>query len=110
MHHVTYLRMRRAAELLATTEDKIETIAGAVGYQNPFVFSTTFKARMQLEEGKVLHFFCWISVITVVLLVLQVLPVVTPWLATQQTYTLACVRITQCVVTGVMLRHYTRED
>jgi len=43
MHHVTYLRMRRAAELLATTDDKIEVIAQAVGYQNPFVFSTTFK-------------------------------------------------------------------
>jgi AraC-like DNA-binding protein len=43
MHHVTYLRMRRAAELLATTDDKIEVIATAIGYQNPFVFSTTFK-------------------------------------------------------------------
>jgi AraC-like DNA-binding protein len=43
MHQVTYLRMRRAAELLATTSDKIEVIAQAVGYQNPFVFSTTFK-------------------------------------------------------------------
>jgi len=29
--------------LLASTTDKIEVIAAAVGYQNPFVFSTTFK-------------------------------------------------------------------
>jgi AraC-like DNA-binding protein len=43
MRQVTYLRMRRAAELLATTNEKIESIAGEVGYQNPFVFSTTFK-------------------------------------------------------------------
>ncbi len=43
MHQVTFLRMRRAAELLSSTNDKIETIASAVGYQNPFVFSTTFK-------------------------------------------------------------------
>jgi YesN/AraC family two-component response regulator len=43
MHHVTYLRMRRAAELLSATGDKVETIAAKVGYQNPFVFSTTFK-------------------------------------------------------------------
>jgi len=43
MHQVTYLRMRRAATLLATTTDKIGTIAQAVGYQNPFVFSNTFK-------------------------------------------------------------------
>ena len=43
MQHVTYLRMKRAGELLASTNDKVETIATAVGYENPFVFSTTFK-------------------------------------------------------------------
>jgi AraC-like DNA-binding protein len=35
--------MQAAAKLLATTGDKVETIATAVGYENPFVFSTTFK-------------------------------------------------------------------
>jgi AraC-like DNA-binding protein len=43
MHHVTWLRMRKAAELLSTTNLKVETVAHAVGYQNPFVFSNTFK-------------------------------------------------------------------
>jgi AraC-like DNA-binding protein len=43
MHQVTYLRMERAAKLLTTTGDKIEVIAAAVGYDNPFVFSRTFK-------------------------------------------------------------------
>jgi AraC-like DNA-binding protein len=43
MHHVIHLRMRRATELLVSTDDKVETIAAAVGYQNPFAFSTTFK-------------------------------------------------------------------
>lgn len=43
MHHVIFLRMQQAAKLLATTDDKVETIASAVGYANPFVFSTTFK-------------------------------------------------------------------
>ncbi len=43
IHQVIFLRMRRAAELLSTTNDKVETIANAVGYQNPFVFSNTFK-------------------------------------------------------------------
>lgn len=43
MHHVTWLRMRKAAELLSTTHLKIETISHEVGYQNPFVFSNTFK-------------------------------------------------------------------
>lgn len=43
MQHVTFLRMRRAAELLASTQLKIEIVAGEVGYQNPFVFSNTFK-------------------------------------------------------------------
>jgi AraC-like DNA-binding protein len=43
MHQVIFLRMQLAAKLLATTTDKVETIAGAVGYENPFVFSSTFK-------------------------------------------------------------------
>jgi AraC-like DNA-binding protein len=43
MKQVTWLRMRRAAELLATTDEKIESVAHAVGYVNPFVFSNTFK-------------------------------------------------------------------
>jgi AraC-like DNA-binding protein len=42
MHQVTYLRMRHAAELLATTEKTIEAIAFEVGYRNPFVFSNAF--------------------------------------------------------------------
>ncbi|MGA0899825.1 MAG: AraC family transcriptional regulator [Luteolibacter sp.] len=43
MQHVIFLRMHRASYLLATTEEKVETIARAVGYRNPFTFSTTFK-------------------------------------------------------------------
>ena len=43
MHQVTYLRMRHAANLLETRNDKIETISRAVGYENPFAFSNTFK-------------------------------------------------------------------
>jgi AraC-like DNA-binding protein len=42
MHQVTYLRMRRAAELLATTELTVEAVAHQVGYHNPFVFSNAF--------------------------------------------------------------------
>lgn len=42
MHQVTYLRMRRAAELLATREQTIESISQEIGYQNPFVFSNAF--------------------------------------------------------------------
>ena len=42
IHQVTYLRMRRAAELLNATERTIEAIAQEVGYQNPFVFSNAF--------------------------------------------------------------------
>lgn len=43
MHQVTYLRMRKAANLLEMTGDKIQTISEAVGYENPFAFSNTFK-------------------------------------------------------------------
>lgn len=41
--HVIHLRMKRAAELLVTTPGKVENIAAAVGYENAFVFSATFK-------------------------------------------------------------------
>lgn len=43
MQHVIWLRMRKAAELLSSTDAKIESVAKAVGYVNPFVFSNTFK-------------------------------------------------------------------
>lgn len=42
MHQVTYLRMRRAAELLSSTAHTVEAIAQEVGYHNPFVFSNAF--------------------------------------------------------------------
>jgi len=41
-----WLRMRHAAGLLARGDRKVETVAGMVGCQNPFVFSTTFKRVM----------------------------------------------------------------
>ena len=37
------MRIAQAAHLLATTSDKIEAVARAVGYANPFAFSNTFK-------------------------------------------------------------------
>lgn len=42
MNQLTHLRMRLAAELLAGTDYKIESVSRQVGYQNPFVFSNTF--------------------------------------------------------------------
>ncbi len=46
-----WLRMRRAAQLLRTTDLNIEMIARKVGYQNPFVFSTTFKRCFGLSPS-----------------------------------------------------------
>ncbi len=43
MQQITYLRMRHALTLLTTTELKVETVALAVGYENPFTFSNAFK-------------------------------------------------------------------
>ncbi len=43
IQQVTHLRMRQAVHLLTTSDDKIETIARAVGYDNPFAFSNAFK-------------------------------------------------------------------
>jgi len=42
MHQVTYLRMRKAADLLAVSEKTIEDIAFEIGSHNPFVFSNAF--------------------------------------------------------------------
>lgn len=44
--HLMWLRMRKAAELLLETNKKISSIAILVGYENPFVFSSTFKRMM----------------------------------------------------------------
>jgi len=41
-----WLRIRRAAELLADEGRKIASISNEVGYENPFVFSTAFKRCM----------------------------------------------------------------
>ena len=41
--HVAWLRLQRAAHLLATTEHKVETVARMVGYQSLFTFSSRFK-------------------------------------------------------------------
>lgn len=43
IQQITYLRMREAVSLLATSDDKVETVARAVGYENPFTFSNAFK-------------------------------------------------------------------
>ena len=42
MRQVAHLRMQHAAQLLRTTDAKIEAIAEAVGYANPYVFSNAF--------------------------------------------------------------------
>lgn len=43
MQQLTYLRVRHAAHLLATTDRRVEDVSFDVGYQNPFAFSNTFK-------------------------------------------------------------------
>ena len=41
--YVTSLRIRRATELLVTTDDTIGNIARAIGYKNEYHFSRKFK-------------------------------------------------------------------
>jgi AraC-like DNA-binding protein len=41
--HLTWLRLQRAAHLLATTDHKVEAIAWEVGYKSLFTFSSRFK-------------------------------------------------------------------
>ncbi len=49
---VIFLRIQQACHLLATTDDKIETIAHAVGYESAFTFSTTFKKWTGLRPSE----------------------------------------------------------
>jgi AraC-like DNA-binding protein len=43
MQHLTHLRLQRARHLLSITDDKVEVIARAVGFESVFTFSNTFK-------------------------------------------------------------------
>ena len=42
MEHITYMRIRRAQELLETTEHKLDHIAASVGYRSNDVFTRAF--------------------------------------------------------------------
>lgn len=52
MQHLTFLRMKQARHLLSTTDEKIEVIARAVGYESPFTFSNTFKKWVGLRPSE----------------------------------------------------------
>ena len=43
MQHLTFLRLQRARHLLSVTDDKVEVVAHAVGFESAFTFSNTFK-------------------------------------------------------------------
>ncbi len=44
MQHVTFLRLQKARHLLATTQEKVESVATEVGFKSTFSFSNTFKS------------------------------------------------------------------
>ena len=46
MRQLAFLRMQKAAELLASTREKIATIAAQVGYQDAFAFSVAFRRQL----------------------------------------------------------------
>lgn len=52
MQHVTFLRMRRAMELLGSTDQKIEAIARSVGYESPYSFSNVFHQWVRLRPSE----------------------------------------------------------
>jgi transcriptional regulator GlxA family with amidase domain len=52
LQHLTHLRMRRATELLTTTDLRLHTIAQAVGYSDALVFSNAFKAVVGCRPTK----------------------------------------------------------
>jgi AraC-like DNA-binding protein len=42
MQHLTHLRLQRSRHLLSITDDKVEVISRAVGFESAFTFSNTF--------------------------------------------------------------------
>jgi AraC-like DNA-binding protein len=52
MQQVTYLRMQRAAILLQSSQATVESVARAVGYDNPFAFSVAFKRWIGVSPGR----------------------------------------------------------
>lgn len=55
MHHVTRMRMRQAATLLASTPTTVEVTAARVGYSDPFAFSVAFKRTMRITPSDYRH-------------------------------------------------------
>jgi AraC-like DNA-binding protein len=55
MKQVTMLRMRHAAVLLAHDAYSVEAVAGRVGYDNPYAFSTAFKRHMGVPPSRYRH-------------------------------------------------------
>jgi len=49
LNHLRTLRMQRAMQLLADTDQRLEAIAAAVGYQDAFGFSKVFKRTLGLS-------------------------------------------------------------
>jgi AraC-like DNA-binding protein len=49
LNHLRTLRMQRAMHLLADTDQRLEAVAGAVGYQDAFGFSKVFKRTLGLS-------------------------------------------------------------
>ena len=52
VQQVRWMRMQRAAELLLTTNYKIESIGHDVGYKNPTVFSKSFAKHFDLKPSQ----------------------------------------------------------
>jgi AraC-like DNA-binding protein len=52
MEQVTYLRMQHAGALLLASDLSVEQAARAVGYANPFAFSTAFKRVMGIPPSR----------------------------------------------------------
>ena len=51
MQHVAYMRMQRAQEILENSDDKLDAIAPAVGYENALVFSRAFKRLVGMSPS-----------------------------------------------------------
>jgi AraC-like DNA-binding protein len=55
LEHVTFLRMRRATDVLRRSDQKLEVIARWLGYENVFAFSRAFKRWIGMPPAHFRH-------------------------------------------------------
>jgi AraC-like DNA-binding protein len=52
MQHLAFMRIQRAKQILETTDEKLESVAQGVGYENGLAFSRAFKRVVGISPSE----------------------------------------------------------